>query len=95
MQGFAPADPANLSLPTAKDYTRLAKMLISSQPFIEALTAQQIGMQRITDIRNVPFVNDQGNFEYNPSFDFTVSYKQTIIQQTPSISSVEYRAVRV
>lgn len=95
VQGFTPADPTDLSLPTAKDLTELAAILIASQPFVQALTAESVGLQRITAIRNVPFVNDQGNFEYNPSFDFTVSHKRTIIQQTPSIESIEYRAVRV
>lgn len=95
VQGLAPTDPANIEAMTAKDITNLAAMLISSQPFIQALSAQGVGLQRITAIRSPFFVNDQGQFEASPSFDFTVSHKRSITQITPSIESVELDQTRV
>lgn len=95
VQGFTPANINDLNELRAKDLTEIAAMLIASQPFIQAMTAGGVGVQRITAIRNPYFVNDQGNFEANPSFDFTVTHKRTIIQTTPSITSTEFQAYRV
>lgn len=95
VMGFAPADPTDLSLPTAKDLTDLAAMLITSQAFVQALRAENVGLQRITQVRMPWFKNDQDNFEANPSFDFTVSHKRTIIQTTPSITTTEFLVTRV
>jgi hypothetical protein len=95
VQGFTPANINDLNELRAKDLTEISAMLIASQPFLQALTAENVGLQRITEVRNPFFVNDEGNFEANPSFDFTVTHKRTIIQTTPSITSTDFQAIRV
>lgn len=90
-----PDDPADDSQLTAKDVTTILRQIVVSQPFVAALTAQNIGVRRPTPIRNPQFLNEQNQFEYNPSFDFTVTHKQVIIQLTDSIESVEFNLHRV
>ena len=46
---------------------------------IDFLIAQGIGIQRITDIRIIKFINDYDNFRESPSFDFTVSYDRELV----------------
>jgi hypothetical protein len=92
---FAPGDPYDIEAPTAEDLTSLAAMLISSQPFIEALTRNSAGLHRITSIRCPFFENDQGQHEAAPSFDFTVSHKRIITLTTPSVDAVEHAIIRV
>lgn len=95
VQGFARQNPANLALPTAKDLTDTVAMLMQSQPFRQLLRAQGVGIQRITQVRAPFFVNDQDNFEMNPSFDITFTHKRIITQVTPSITDLEFNKTRV
>jgi hypothetical protein len=92
---LAPSDPNDLSLPTPKDLVSLARMIIGSQKFVSAMTAQKVGVQRPTPIRNPFFNNDRDQFEASPSFDFTVSHERSIIQQVPAVESVELNQIRV
>lgn len=92
---LVPDDPTNLAQKTAKDLTVLARMVVQSQPFIKALTAENVGVRRPSDVRNPQFVNDRDQYEFNPSFDFTVTHKQVIIQSTDSIDRIELNIRRV
>ncbi len=80
---------------TAKDITVMCRQIVQSQPFVIALAAQNVGVRRPTDIRNPQFVNEQSQYEYQPSFDFTVTHKQSIMQVTEPIESVELNLHRV
>ncbi len=95
VQGFARQNPADLSLPTAKDLTDTVAMLMQSQPFRQLLRDEGVGIQRVTQVRAPFFVNDNGNFEQNPSFDITFSHKRVINQVTPSITDIECNIARV
>ncbi|XAI95258.1 hypothetical protein [Leptolyngbya phage Lbo-JY16] len=95
VQGFARQNPADLTLPTAKDLTDTVAMLMQSQPFRQLLRDQGVGIQRVTQVRAPFFVNDNGNFEQNPSFDITFSHLRTLEQVTPSITKTEFNKTRV
>lgn len=92
---LVPDDPTNLTQKTAKDLTVLARMVVQSQPFLRAMKAENVGVRRPSDVRNPQFVNDRDQYEFNPSFDFTVTHKQVIIQLTDSIERVEVNIHRV
>lgn len=95
MGALIPDDPSDDNQKTAMDITALCRQIVCSQPFVTALTAQGVGVRRPSDIRNPQFVNEQSQFEYEPSFDFTVTHKQVIIQLTDSIEAVEFNIHRV
>lgn len=90
-----PDDPSDASQKTAKDITVLARMVVQSQPFVIAMNKAGVGVRRPSEVRNPQFVNDQDQYEFQPSFDFTVTHKQVIIQLTDSIESVEFNIHRV
>lgn len=92
---LAPQDPTNLSLPTAKDLVNSAAMVCNSQVFSQAMNRQGVGVQRITQVRNPFFVNDQGQFEPSPSFDVTLSHKRQISEVTPVAKDVTLSIHRV
>ncbi|UNY40196.1 hypothetical protein KLEP174_gp14 [Pseudomonas phage vB_PcuM_ KLEP17-4] len=92
---LAPQDPSDLTIPTPKDLLRSASLIINGQSFVQAMTAQGVGIERVTELRNPYFVNDQGQFEASPSFDFTVTRKEAIIQEQPAFESVECNFTRV
>lgn len=90
-----PDDPTKENQLTAKDITVMCRQIVLSQPFLQALTTKNAGMRRPTEIRNPTFLNEESQFEYRPSFDFTVTHKQSIMQLTDSITSVEFNLHRV
>jgi len=95
VQAFSPDNINDMAQLTAKDLVRMARQIVQSQPFVIALTAQNVGMTQPSSLRNPYFVNEQDQFEANPSFDFTVTHKQVIIQLTDSIDSLEFNLRRV
>ena len=95
MGALIPDDPSDADQKTAKDITVLARMVVQSQPFVIAMTKAGVGVRRPSEVRNPQFVNDQDQYEFQPSFDFTVTHKQVIIQLTDSIDSTEFNIHRV
>lgn len=78
--------PSGTSVPTitASDIINDAAAALQSDRAISYLLANGISIYRITDIRNPAFVNDQGQFERVPSFDFVVSHDQVKVNKAPS-----------
>lgn len=73
---------------TAKDITAMVRMIVNSLPFVEALRKQGVGIQRATAIRSPYFVNDHGDYEQNPSFDFNVTFIRTLRPDTGVVSAL-------
>ncbi len=73
---------------TATDVIAVVRMIINSLPFVEALRKQGIGIQRASAIRIPYFINDQGNYEQNPSFDFNVTFKRTLHPDTGVVAAL-------
>jgi len=88
VEALVPDDPSDLAQVTALDALHVARMVIGSLPFVEALRADGVGVQRPTNVRTPYFTNDRDQFEMSPSFDFTVSHKRSIIQSINSIDSM-------
>ena len=92
---LAPQDPGNLSIPTAKDLVNVAAMVCNSYVFIQAVHKGGFGVQRVTQVRDPYFVNDQGQFESSPSFDIIVTHKRQIQEVTPVAKEVTLSIHRV
>lgn len=69
---------------TASDLVNLAAAAIQSDAAIAHLLAQGVGVFRVTDVRNPAFMNDQGQFERVPSFDFVLTHDQIMISKAPA-----------
>lgn len=89
IQCHVPNDPADATQQTATDIAIMIQGLIQSPQYIAGLQAQGIGLQRPTDIRPLVFQNEFDQYEDYPTFDFTVSYKSSIVLPENEIDSFE------
>lgn len=87
-------NPSSLSY-TASDIVNFAAAIMSSSKMIRTLQAAGVGIYRITEIRNPYFVDDRGQYEASPSFDFTLSHNQDIITTAPIVQSIDYNFTRI
>lgn len=90
-----PQDPAFLTLPSAMDICKAASDILQSDTGLSALSVQRVRPLRITEIRNVRFVNESDQYEAMPSFDIVLVYPQTRTTTTPPVSTFEPNFGRV
>lgn len=95
VQGFAPANKTDLTQLRAADVVKLALMLLKSPRFIKALKVNGMGIETIASTKPNFVVNDKAQFEAGPSFDFTMSYRRSIIQQSAIITTADIAIHRV
>lgn len=88
-------DPSNIDSLTASDIANYASAILQNSATIAAFEAQDVGILRITDVRNPYFANDSDRFEAMPSFDFVLTHKQTIVTSTPVITSTQAQILSV
>lgn len=84
-----PNDPAFLTLPTAMDICKAASNILQSDAGLALLAAQRVRPLRITDVRNLQWVNESDQYEAMPSFDLVLSYPEIILGTTPAAQSVK------
>jgi len=95
LQGFAPANQTDLSVLRAADVTKLALMLLKSPPFLKVLKNNGMGIEQIGAVKPNFVVNDKAQFEAGPMFDFTMSYRRSIIQKSAAITTADIAIHRV
>lgn len=88
IEAFLKRRPSDGNLYNASDLCEMVKMIVSSLPFIEALRAEGVGVSNITQIREPEFLNQSGDYEKNPSFDFDAAYTRTIKPKTPQLLGI-------
>lgn len=95
VQGFAPVNKTDLTVLRASDVVKMALMLLKSPPFLKALKAQNMGIERIPTTKPNFVVNDRAQYEAGPMFEFTLSYKRSIIQKSAVITTADIAIHRV
>lgn len=88
-------NPKNTNLYTASDLVNEVASIMQSDSTRGILSSNDIGILRITDIRNPYFKDDRDQFEASPSFDFVLTYAQTRVTTSPVITSYDYDIERV
>ena len=88
VQCFKKTSTEDVSEPTATDLCAIVKMIIDSLPFQEAIRAKKVATHNSTPIREPEFINEAGDFEKNPSFDFDMSFTREIRPITSIIDTV-------
>src|SRR6185437_7605808 len=86
--------PSNPSY-TASDLVNEAAAILQSDSAREQLLLKEVGILRVTDVRNPYFTDDRDRFEASPSFDFILTHKQTRVSIDPVIESFEFNIKRV
>jgi hypothetical protein len=79
---------------TAKDIARACRAVMQSSTVLDLLYSQGVGILRVGEIRNTPFVDDKLRNEYNPSFDFTLTHTDAFTSTDPVAQSVECNVIR-
>lgn len=82
-------DPKTPNQYTASDLVNTVAQIMQSASTVQTLIDSDVGIYRITDIRNPYFMDDKDRFEASPSFDFTLTHKQISQTITPVISSTK------
>lgn len=95
IDALAIQDPNDSTLLTASDLINVVAQIMQTDSTLVALRTQNVGIYRITQIRNPYFTDDKERFEASPSFDFTVTYEQIYISQTPVLQSTEFNIIPV
>lgn len=95
ISALATQDPANQTQYTASDILNLIRYILQSSATIAALQAQRVGILRVMQVRNTPFVDDRQRHEYEPSFDFIVTHQQIIRTPAQVVSTEEINIIVV
>jgi len=94
-QAFVQDDVQDSNQLLAADVLAIVRGSLQSLPFVEAMTAAGIGVQRPTDIVNPSFVNEQDQFEFNPNFTIIFTHRRTIEMTTPHVAGTQFDIHRI
>lgn len=88
--------PGEVDQLTASDLVKYVRQILQSSAVIAGLNDNNLAILRISELRN-PAINsnDEGRFEFSPSFDFVITYDETYTLEAPAIETVEYNINRV
>ncbi len=95
VNAMAIQDPSDINSITASDILKSVRQILQSSQAIELLRSNNLGILRISDLTNTPFVDDKGRYEYDPSFDFTLTHDDIFTSTSPVTESIEYNIYRV
>lgn len=82
---LAQQDPSDINSLTASDILTTAADLLQSYGGIRVLGKNGVNIERVTDVRQAYFINNNDRNESSPSFDLTVNYEHNYETQTPAI----------
>jgi hypothetical protein len=89
ISSFIQEDPKDITLPTAADITERLRMLIGSRATVRKLKIANVGMYRVTEVRNPYFEDDKLRFEAYPSFDIVLTHIRSIENDIGVVRSAE------
>lgn len=88
-------NPSATNQMTASDIVNACAAVLNSVAAITLFEAQNVGIERITEIRNPFFMDDYDQWEASPNFDFVLAHQQIITTSTPIVSDFELDMYRV
>lgn len=80
---------------TASDVANLLSSLLQSAVTVQTFNTAGVGILDIKAVRNPYFVDDQDRFEASPNFDFTLVHTQTLTQNVPFATTVNFNILPV
>lgn len=81
-----PTDLNFLTQPSALDIVKKASDILQGDRGMGLLAAQRVRPLRITQVRNLRFINDSDQYEAQPSFDIVLSHVQITESTTPPVA---------
>lgn len=95
VNAFVTVNPGDVNGMTALDLLRNVWYVMQSSATIARLRGDGLAILRVNDLRNAPFVDDRGRYEYSPSFDFTITFDEEYTTEANAVESVEAAIYRV
>lgn len=95
LSALSQQNPATPSQYTASDILNACAYIMQSSLTINTLQAQGVGVQRITPVRNPAFVDEHGQFAFQPNFDVILTHKQVITSTVPVLESTIFGVYEV
>lgn len=92
---IAPQDPSNDFELTPADILKAVAAILRSDTARAALFADGVSVLRVQDIRTGYTQDDSGEFSANPSFDITVTHRDTDVEIIGIINAQEVNINRV
>lgn len=92
---LATQNPKTPTQYTASDIANFCAAIMQSSVTLATLLENNVGIERITEVRNPYFKDDRARNEASPSFDFVLTHKQIITTTTPIISATEFDVYEV
>ena len=89
------ASPSATTALTAGDLANMAAAILQSDVTISAFRVKNVGVLRISEVRNQIFENDKDQFESSASFDVTLTHDVVDVTTTPVVETVEYNVIRI
>ena len=83
-------NPTDLEQLTASDLVNTVAQIMQTDATLLTLRAENVGIYRVTNVRNPYFLDDKDRFEASPSFDFTLTHEQVYISEVPVLQSTEF-----
>lgn len=80
---------------TDYDIVDLCGAILQASPARKKLLESGIGILKIGEVRNPYSLDDRDQFDQNSSFDFILTYNQTIASQVPKAEPIEADIQRV
>lgn len=74
---------------TSYDIADKCASIMQSSKTIKELKKSDVGILRVTDVRNPYALDDKDQFNQDPSFDFVLTYTQGLISTEPAADAVE------
>ncbi len=86
VDGLSTQDPSSLIQLTASDIVEATADVLQLASTRETLLRNNIGIQRITTVRQDYFLNDRERHQQRPSFDFVLVYRHEIRSTVPQVT---------
>lgn len=88
-------DPASITELTAADLLKTLSSIVQHDSFQIALAASNVGIMRVTDIREPKVRSDRMQFKVEPSFDLIVTHRDVFTIIIPTIDTFNAEVIGV
>lgn len=92
---WAKEAPQNVTGVTASDILSAVAAIMQSDKSLDAFRAQGVGVQRIIEMPNPYFLDDQDQFMADPSLDVILTHTRSLVATIPAVDTYEARISRV
>lgn len=87
LSAVAPQNPADDTELTTADILKAAATALQSDSVMDTLRTAGLGVLRVRDVRNGYAVDDQGQFQANPTLDVTLTHRNTTVEAIGAINA--------